>query len=177
MKREKTCKKWSIREDRRLKRRGGGWRAVGAMTRTPGAAGAKDGGDGASEGAASAPGAWLFQIPQSESGKTDPIQLADSIDSSVHDFMTKTDSQPDATAPFLHSDVICKNKKFTPPFSLLLRTGFETGHLATQNRPNRASVEKFKSLCKIQEFVRRLYYFLFWFGKIKQNSKLEKNVV
>ena len=126
------------------------------MKRAPGAAGAKDGADGARDRTVSAPGAWLFQIPHSESGKAGPIQLADSIDSSVHDFMTKTSSQPDVTAPFLHFDVICKNKKFTPPFSLLLRSSFETGHLATQNGPNRASVEKFKSLCKIQEFVRRL---------------------
>ena len=130
--------------------RGGGERGGGVVARP------------AQKGAVSAPGAWLFQIQHSESGKTDPIQLVVSIDSSVHDFMTKSESQPDATAAFLHFDVICKNKKFTPPISLLLRTSFEMGHLATQNEQNRASVEKFRSLCKIQEFVQRLYGRFLW---------------
>ena len=76
----------------------------------------------------------------------------------VHEFGKTINSQPAASASFLHSDVICKNKKFTPPFSVLLRTSFETGDLATQKRPSRASVEKFRRLCNLQTFVLRLYF-------------------
>ena len=57
-----------------------------------------------------------------------------------------------------HFDKNRKNKIFTPPFSLLQGTSFETGHLASQNGPNRASVEIFRRLWFLQTFVHGLYY-------------------
>ena len=58
----------------------------------------------------------------------------------VNETFTKFTSQPAASQSRLNWDNISENKKFRPPFSLLLRRGFSENDLATQNGPNRASV-------------------------------------
>ena len=113
------------------------------------------GGGGVSKGEESAPGECLFRFNTPTFEKQPDKQLTVSIQIWPISFVQKSNSQPAATAPFVHLGTVCKNKKFTPnePF---VENQLRDRALGQSKRAKSCSVEIFRRLCNLQEIVRRL---------------------